>query len=748
MVKKKISKKNNKKRKNKINIFDIILDFKKENKKLYDLIIAFFSIIITLISLLRMGIIGQIIDNVLKYLIGSTVYIIYIMLFIFLILLILNIKLKGKIHLFLFIILTCILFQLIYMKTSNYNLLNYNLVKENYNSFLGGGVISYYPVMMLSNLLSFYGTIIIIISSILVDIILYVNILYPDKVTLFIEKLLINKSNKNREKNDEIIDVVNNDTVNNKDNKYKKNKHIENSIDDLEISMNENSIYNEKKSPNKLATNYDNLDLHHNDTDYLDSNKDKNNNSYINYKFPPISLLNDATDTNVVSKDEILKKSKILKKTLENFGVNIKIVKAVVGPTITQFQILPNPGTKVSKIINLSNDIALNLAAKDVRIEAPIPGKSLIGVEIPNEKTKIVTLKEIILKNTDTSPLSVSLGKNVSGDPIFARLDKMPHLLVAGSTGSGKSVCINTIISSILMKNKPDQVKLILIDPKMVELSIYDGIPHLMTPVVTNPVKAAEVLFKVVLEMERRYKEFSIARVRNIDSYNKIALEDNEYKKLPYIVVIIDELADLMMVASKEVEESIVRITQMARAAGIHLIIATQRPSVDVITGVIKSNIPSRIAFSVSSNVDSRTILDKSGAEMLLGKGDMLFQSSDSIKAQRVQGAYLSDQEVEKIVGFIKNQYIAEYDPNMSISESKNKENVATDTDPIYQEVLQFIAKTQKASASLLQRRFKIGYNRAARIIDYLEEDGYIGPSEGNKPRKVFLEPEFLENNN
>ena len=472
-----------------------------------------------------------------------------------------------------------------------------------------------------------------------------------------------------------------------------------------------------------------------------------NEESYDNYILPPISLLNNPAKKQTVTKGDIVEKSKILQSTFNNFGIEVKIVKAIVGPSITQFQILPTPGTKVSKIVNLSNDIALNLAAKDVRIEAPIPGKSLIGIEIPNTVNELVTMKEVFVNDKDNSPLSVAIGKDVSGEAMFTRIDKTPHLLIAGSTGSGKSVCVNTIITSILLKNKPDKVKLIMIDPKMVELSIYDGIPHLLTSVVTDPLKAADVLHKVVLEMESRYREFARTRVRNIEGYNKIAEKDPDYKELPYIVVIIDELADLMMVSSKEVEESIARIAQKARAAGIHMIIATQRPSVDVITGVIKTNIPSRIAFAVSSSIDSRTILDKSGAETLLGKGDMLYLSADSSKPVRIQGAFLSDDEVEKVVDFVKSQSKAQYDPNMTPSEvsSQSGDFSTEEVDPLYKEVLLFIAKTQKASASLLQRRFKIGYNRAARIIDMLEEDGYIGPVDGSKPRKVFLEKEFAE---
>ncbi|MDO4813832.1 MAG: DNA translocase FtsK [Gemella sp.] len=575
---------------------------------------------------------------------------------------------------------------------------------------------------------------------------LYINSVYPNRLPNYLSEIF-NKIKQIFHKKNTVTTNSNNkvdlDREKNVINEYYDN--IKN--DELEIDINEFKVEeekvellsNEKKRIPKPEIGENN--------DSISSTKE-NNVDYANYKLPPLDLLSNPIENKKISKEDIVSKSKILQSTFKNFGIEVKIVKAVVGPSITQFQILPTPGTKVSKITNLSSDIALNLAAKDIRIEAPIPGKSLIGIEIPNTINQLVTMKEVFINNEDDAPLSVTLGKDVSGESIFARLDKMPHLLVAGSTGSGKSVCVNTIITSILLKNRPDQVKLIMIDPKMVELSIYDGIPHLLTPVVTNPLKAADVLHKVVLEMERRYREFSIARVKNIEGYNKIAQKDEEYKVMPYMVVIIDELADLMLVASKEVEESIARITQMARAAGIHLIIATQRPSVDVITGVIKSNIPSRIAFAVSSSIDSRTILDKSGAETLLGKGDMLFQSADSSKPIRIQGAFLSDQEVENIVDYIKNQAETEYDPSMQPSENSSREITnSEEIDPLYHEVLLFIAKQQKASASLLQRRFKIGYNRAARIIETLEEDGYIGPADSSKPRKVFLEPEFAENN-
>ncbi|MBF0710147.1 DUF87 domain-containing protein [Gemella sp. GL1.1] len=676
-----------------------------------------------------MGIIGIFFDNLFKYLFGNSIYIIYIAVFVLGILYLLGMVVNHKKYLVGILILVSILWELIYVKSNSYELFDFTFVKNNYDGVLGSGIIIRTLVQYSIVLISYIGTILFTLVLLVACIVAYIYKIYPNWLLNFIEQIKKDKFKKYIPKKD----VINEETEALMDldqeniiNDYYNN--IEN--EELEINIDEfNKI--EIKDIKETQVKKENLDI-----------------SYDHYNLPPLDLLADPKKNKIVSKNDIVNKSKILQSTFKNFGIEVKIVKAVVGPSITQFQILPTPGTKVSKITNLSSDIALNLAAKDIRIEAPIPGKSLIGIEIPNIVNQLVTMKEVFINSEDDFPLSVSLGKDVSGESIFARLDKMPHLLIAGSTGSGKSVCVNTIITSILLKNRPDEVKLIMIDPKMVELSIYDGIPHLMTPVVTNPIKAADVLHKVVLEMERRYREFSIARVKNIEGFNKISKQDQEYKKMPYIVVIIDELADLMLVASKEVEESIARITQMARAAGIHLIIATQRPSVDVITGVIKSNIPSRIAFAVSSSIDSRTILDKAGAETLLGKGDMLFQPADSSKPIRVQGAFLSDQEVENIVDFIKNQSETEYDPTMQPSENTSKKtSQADEVDPLYHEVLLFIAKQQKASASLLQRRFKIGYNRAARIIETLEEDGYIGPADSSKPRKVFLEPEFAENN-
>ncbi|WP_371821651.1 DNA translocase FtsK [Gemella sp. zg-1178] len=723
-----------KSKKKSTSVYKLFLNFKENNTSFYNFFIYIVLIAITTITTLRMGWLGQTFDNFIKYLLGSSSYILYLIVFSSVIFSIFKKSLHNKIYVVVIIFLFSLILELFFYKSSNYNLFSYFYVSENYNSFLGGGKIFYFQSKLVVYLLSYYGALILAISLFIFTIIMYINKLFPDKISSLITSI---SSKKNLYlENEEVEFTKELDEADKINTYYDEIKDI-----DLEISINDFKKEDLIKEDNLKDNNYN-----------TSKKEEKLNyeavNDYEHYTLPPLSLLKDPVENKKISKEDIVNKSKILKNTFKNFGVEVKIVKAIVGPSITQFQIMPTPGTKVSKIINLSNDISLNLAAKDVRIEAPIPGKSLIGIEIPNSVNQLVTMKEVFVNGNDASPLSVTLGKDVSGESIFARLDKMPHLLVAGSTGSGKSVCINTIITSILLKNKPDKVKLIMIDPKMVELSIYDGIPHLLTPVVTNPLKAADVLYKVVLEMERRYKEFSIARVKNIEGYNKIAQEDEEYKELPYIVIIIDELADLMLVASKEVEESIARITQMARAAGIHLIIATQRPSVDVITGVIKSNIPSRISFAVSSSIDSRTILDKAGAETLLGRGDMLFQSAESSKPVRLQGAFLSDLEVENIVDFIKNQSKTDYDPSMKPSENSLREAGKSDeVDPLYKEVLLFIAKTQKASASLLQRRFKIGYNRAARIIETLEEDGYIGAADGSKPRKVFLEPEFAENN-
>ncbi|WP_455538261.1 DNA translocase FtsK 4TM domain-containing protein [Terrisporobacter sp.] len=467
--------------------------------------------------------------------------------------------------------------------------------------------------------------------------------------------------------------------------------------------------------------------------------------NYENYKKPSLDLLTKIGHKgNENDKKKALENASLLIKTLSNFGVDTKMGQVTLGPTITRYEVQPNPGVKVSRIVNLSDDIALSLAAKSIRIEAPIPGKSAIGIEVPNDEPQVVGLRDVLASKEfkeNASSLSVGLGKDISGNPVIADIGKMPHLLVAGATGSGKSVCINTIINSILYKATPDEVKLLLIDPKVVELAHYNGIPHLLSPVVTDPKKAANALNWAVVEMNKRYKSFAELGVKDITSYN-----EKSETKLPKIVIIIDELADLMMACANEVEDYICRLAQMARAAGMHLIIATQRPSVDVITGVIKANVPSRIAFAVSSQTDSRTILDMGGAEKLLGKGDMLFYPLGAAKPVRLQGAYISEDDSDNVINFVKNQVKDEvkYEDEIiqTISKTTNIKN--NDVDEFLEDAIEFVVQSGQGSSSMLQRKFKIGFNRAARLIDSMEERGIVGPSEGSKPRKVLITMEEL----
>lgn len=464
------------------------------------------------------------------------------------------------------------------------------------------------------------------------------------------------------------------------------------------------------------------------------------------YKLPPLRLLHKPKKSDQSGEYELIHANAAkLERTFQSFGVKAKVTQVHIGPAVTKYEVYPDVGVKVSKIVNLSDDLALALAAKDIRIEAPIPGKSAIGIEVPNSEVAMVSLREVIdatINEKPESKLLIGLGRDITGEAVFAELNKMPHLLVAGATGSGKSVCINGIITSILMRAKPHEVKLMMIDPKMVELNVYNGIPHLLAPVVTDAKKASQALKKVVSEMERRYELFSHTGTRNIEGYNELVKKQNvesdeKHPLLPFIVVLVDELADLMMVASNDVEDSITRLAQMARAAGIHLIIATQRPSVDVITGVIKANIPSRIAFAVSSQTDSRTILDMGGAEKLLGRGDMLFLPVGASKPTRIQGAFMSDDEVEEIVNYVVAQQKAQYNEDMIPEEvEETREEV---DDELYQDAVDLIIDMQTASVSMLQRRFRIGYTRAARLIDEMELRGIVGPYEGSKPRAVLV---------
>ena len=464
------------------------------------------------------------------------------------------------------------------------------------------------------------------------------------------------------------------------------------------------------------------------------------------YEFPEIALLKQNIKGMLANEDreEIIENAKKLEETLMSFGVEARVINVSKGPSVTRYELQPKAGVKVSRIVSLSDDIALALAARGVRIEAPIPGKAAVGIEIPNKETTPVYLREVIEDpkfQKSTSKISVALGKDISGETIIGDLSKMPHVLIAGATGSGKSVCINSLIISILYKYDPEHVRLLMVDPKVVELNVYNGIPHLLIPVVTDPKKAAGALNWAVNEMTRRYNSFAEHGVRNIESFNELTKKKKELKSIPYIVIIVDELADLMMVSANEVEDYIARLAQMARAAGMHLVIATQRPSVDIITGVIKANIPSRISFAVSSAIDSRTILDSGGAEKLLGKGDMLYYPVGEQKPKRIQGAFISEEEVEAIVSRIKvhkDKLVYDEDIINHIERIKDNETSADESDDLFDEAVRIVVENQQASTSFLQRKMRVGYNRAARIMDELEEKGIISGRDGSKPRQVL----------
>ena len=613
--------------------------------------------------------------------------------------------------------------------------------KTPHTQFNGGGIIGAFFISVFYVLLGEVGSIIIISVIMFIGVFLFSNISISDLITSIKEKI-----DSRREEDDEEED--DDEDEEDDEESEKPDKH------DNRVAISSiNQLTNQKSDEEFEAA-------------IKESYKETPNNSnlYSNYELPITklsSLLNSPKAKNQKENElEIKKNIGILEQVLKDFEVFAKVKEVHVGPSVTQYELEIKSGTKMSKVTGLHSEIALALAAKDVRIQAPIPGKNTVGIEIANKVNSSVSFKEIITsfpKDKMDNKLLVALGKDIMGAPKYCEINKTPHLLVAGATGSGKSVCMNCIIGSILMRAKPDEVKLIMVDPKKVELGMYNGIPHLLQPVVTDPRKASIALQKVVQEMEHRYDLFSDSRTKNIETYNAYLTKKNEsmpeesrYPLLPYIVVIIDELADLMLVASKEVEDSIMRITQMARAAGIHLIVATQRPSTDVITGVVKANIPSRISFAVSSQIDSRTILDMGGAEKLLGKGDMLFLPMGESIPQRIQGAFVSEEEIQKIVDFVCNQHTAVYDERFNLDSNGSthseidKDDVDND-DPLYNDVVEFVVSTGKASASLLQRRFKIGYNRAARLVDELEERGIVGPQQGSKPREVLYKVEDEE---
>ena len=612
---------------------------------------------------------------------------------------------------------------------------------------IGGGFIGALFAGLLNICFGQTGTKIVLAILGLFTFILIFNITFADVLNkfkpLFKRKEKDNVSNKKEYviEGDELVSVK--DGNKEKEIKEKEdNKIVITSIDDLKNKNVQESII-------KDSFNEDNIK-----SDESESNPDI-------YRLPKFDLLTPSVKNKKNGEEAFVKlNQEKLERVLNDFEIKGKVVQIHIGPAVTEYEITVPSGTKVSRIVSINKEIALAMAAKEVRIQAPIPGKNTIGIEIPNKEISPVGFREVLeatWQNNGANKILVALGKDIMGTSILADLSKMPHLLVAGSTGSGKSVCINTIICSILMRYKPNEVKLVLVDPKKVELSNYNGIPHLLCPVVSDPKKASVVLQKVVAEMEKRYDLFAEKEFKNIAGYNEWVDKENKKKtenrisKMPYIVVIIDELADLMLVASKEVQDSIMRITQMARAAGIHLIVATQRPSTDIITGVIKNNIPSRIAFSVSSAIDSRTILDSSGAESLLGKGDMLYLPMGESHTTRIQGCYISDNEINKLIEYCKTQSNAKYDETFTnevnhSSSAGSANSDAGDDDPMYNEVVEFAIETGKISASLIQRRFRFGYNRAARMIDLLEARGIVGPQNGSKPREVLVKLEKEDN--
>lgn len=595
---------------------------------------------------------------------------------------------------------------------------------------IGGGVIGAIFSIGLSSLFGLTGTKIVCVILTIFGFILFFNITFADilqKIKSFFSKL---KDATPKEKPNKEKEV---------DYQYEEDQEFEEKKNDKIIitSMEELKTMKEPQKEN-LATSKETI---------YEANS--------NYTLPPLSLLDNVVQQkkNPASNNYIRSNKENLERVLKDFQINGQVVEIHIGPAVTQFEVKVPSGTKVSRIVGINKEIALALAAKDVRIQAPIPGKSTIGIEIPNPSISAVKFKEVLAheqKSLSDAKIVVALGKDIMGRPQLADLSKMPHLLIAGSTGSGKSVCTNTMICSILMRYKPDEVKLMLVDPKKVELSNYNGVPHLLCPVVSDPKKASIALQKLVAEMDKRYDMFSDANVKNIAGYNEWIMKENKNNgtnvhKMPYIVAIIDELADLMLVASKEVEDSIMRITQMARAAGIHLIVATQRPSTDVITGVVKANIPSRIAFAVASNIDSRTILDMSGAEKLLGKGDMLYLPMGENVPIRIQGCFIADDEIKRIIDYVCKEQVAHYSEEMQNLDATGSgihglpDETEEYDDPLYNEIVEFAIQTGKVSTSLLQRRFRLGYNRAARVVDLLEERGIVGPPNGSKPREVLV---------
>ena len=713
----------------------------KNNKIKYNEEVLGISIIVLALLIIlsifnfNMGIIGSIINKFSFFISGFAAYLLpFFIIAIGIIITLDKFNSKEK----KLIISLSIIFISIMIMLDNINPVYLNFIDRINNSIAlgksakGGGVLGGILGFFFYNLFDTIGTYLILLSTIIINILIITNIRVENIIAMIRSKMKTKPklSNIKKEKSSSLKEkrILNPKFVDNK-------QEVIKIMDYTKIDL--------KNSTKELDTSEDLNDINID----MEVKMEQNKNLSSTYKFPSIDLLKSPLiKTNKDDEEEVLNNANIIEETMKNFGIDAKIVQINRGPTITCYELEPAPGIKLSRIVSLSDNIALSLASSDIRIEAPIPGKAAVGIEVPNKIKDNVLFKELILSDIYDdidSKLPLALGKNVSGESVISTIDKMPHLLIAGATGSGKSVCINTIISSILYKSSPEDVKLLLIDPKVVELNIYNGIPHLLIPVVTDAKKASFALNWAVAEMERRYQEFAKNNVRDISSYNKKI--ENKADKLPMIVIIIDELADLMMVAAQEIEDYICRLAQMARAAGMYLIVATQRPSVDVITGTIKANIPSRISFAVSSHIDSRTILDMGGAEKLLGKGDMLFYPSFYSKPVRLQGAFISDDEVSSIVEFLKDQDIGGYNEDI-VEVLENSQAISLDdSDELLSDAINLVVSEGQASISLLQRKLKIGYTRAARIVDEMESKGIVGGHEGSKPRKVLISTSDLD---
>lgn len=725
--------------------------------EIYGIILIAISLIASIsIYINPLGYAGGAIKNFFMGMAGVGAYILPVVLFIIGFALITKqgrIKVKQRFTALCLLVYTILLTINVYYSFQNSKLGILDRLIKSYESGYhskGGGVISEIIDIPLIYIFGRVGTYIVLVCLMLIFIILATEVSLGEIINRIVNNIKTKRKEK-KEKQELIKDeekekpenaVIPPDISQEKNNMEENIDNIDKKIKILDFMKDSNAASEDNKEPAASS-----MDIS------SEISKNKNEKAHINYVTPPIDLLQEnKAKSNVQDKKELLTNAKILEETLESFGVDAKVVQVSRGPAVTRYELHPSPGVKVSRIVSLSDDIALNLAAPMVRIEAPIPGKAAVGIEVPNKEVVPVTLREVIESNEFAefnSKLSFALGKDISGKCMVADIAGMPHLLIAGATGSGKSVCINTLITSLIYKSSPADVKMLMIDPKVVELSVYNGIPHLLIPVVTDPKKAATALIWAVNEMNQRYKLFADNNVRNIETYNKLMDTNSPDLKLPKIVIIIDELADLMMAAPNEVEDSVCRLAQMARAAGMHLIIATQRPSVDVITGLIKANIPSRISFAVSSQVDSRTILDMSGAEKLLGRGDMLFMPIGENKPIRIQGAFISEKEVEKIVSFLKKSTDTNYD-NDILDKIENKEDGKIqneDVDELLPEAIKTAVDYGQVSASMLQRRLRVGFNRAARLVEQMEARGIVGPQDGSKPRQVLISKEEYENN-